>query len=105
VLADGTVDEAATAARRAELDTAAGAFTYGTARETFDARWPDALQSEVTALATAAPPVFRQALRLRLLAAAEAADAPADPDVLVEWLREQASGILDQLSPYAGKAE
>jgi N-methylhydantoinase B len=103
VLRDGAVDASATAQRREESRGRSDRFAFGSERERYDARWSDEVQSGIAAIAAAAPPIFRQPLRLGLLADLEAAAPPEDPAGLAGWLRERADGILAGLTPYSGK--
>jgi hypothetical protein len=90
------VNREATAERRAAMDRARPAFSYGPLREAFDRDWPDELQTEVAALVLAAPPVFRQPLRLQLLDDLERHGVEGG-------LRERAADILAGLTPYTTK--
>ncbi len=104
VLCDGAVDPVATARRRsAGAAGPATCFAYGPTREVFEARWPDALQSAVAAVTLAAPPVYRQPLRLRLQQEVEDGGAPEEPGELLAWLEARASSVLAALGPRPGR--
>lgn len=102
VIVNGVVDAEATAARRRTLSAGAGSpepFQFGRARQEYEARRPDALQSAVVAATAGLPAAIRQHVRRRLL------------DELAQWqlvgatpdaLRERVGAILSALDPTAG---
>ena len=102
VIADGAVDEAATAALRASLRAAAApsaAFDFGAARDAHERRWPPALQDAFVALLMRLPVAYRafarRALYPRVMALADRRPvSPSDLTALWEELAA-ASGISD----------
>ena len=98
---DGRVDAAATAARRAALRAGRGwtqppAFSFGGAREAYEARWTAALQDAVQAAIAHLPGLRRQVMHRHLEGAIEARFEAGDgvaPNEVPEMLEALASDL------------
>lgn len=88
VIRDGAVDEAATAARRAELRAAAPApsrFSYCANRAAYDDCWGAEMRAHLNAITSVFPGSLRHSVRASLMAeidARYAAGEPVSPDVI-----------------------
>jgi hypothetical protein len=107
----GAIDEAATAAlraeRRARAAAPAGAFDFGAARDAHERRWPSDLQDSFVALLMALPLPYRAYVRRELYprVTALAERQPVTADDLAQLWRELAttaglpSSLADSPSP------
>lgn len=111
VVRDGSIDLAATSARRralAEHAPVVEGFTFGRRREEHEQRWPDRWQHAVNAAAADAPPMLRQHARGQLMDACEAEGVMAhdwDDARVQAWLSERTRDLLGRLDPFAAAAE
>lgn len=97
VIREGSVDLAATESLRGRMRSGAGTpemFSFGQARASYEAAWPDALQRAVNEATAGIPPLVREHVRHQLM---EGVEKSGGGSASLDELRTRVAAILEYL--------